>query len=69
MDEMTITGTSHIADAHNGTVTSYTVNPEDVGLTRADIEDIRGGADAEESASLVREVLGNTAGAALIWSC
>ncbi|WYD80268.1 MAG: anthranilate phosphoribosyltransferase [Candidatus Electrothrix gigas] len=65
MDEMTITGTSHIADAHNGTVTSYTVNPEDVGLTRADIEDIRGGADAEESASLVREVLGNTAGARL----
>jgi anthranilate phosphoribosyltransferase len=65
MDEMTITGTSHVADAHNGTVTSYTVNPEDVGLTRADIEDIRGGADAEESASLVREVLGNTAGARL----
>ncbi|MCI5190061.1 MAG: anthranilate phosphoribosyltransferase [Candidatus Electrothrix sp. AS4_5] len=65
MDEMTITGTSHIADAHNGTVASYTVNPEDVGLTRANIEDIQGGADAEESASLVREVLGNTAGARL----
>jgi anthranilate phosphoribosyltransferase len=65
MDEMTITGTSHVADAHDGTVESYTVNPEDVGLTRANIEDIQGGATAQESASLVREVLGNTPGARL----
>ncbi|MCW5212185.1 anthranilate phosphoribosyltransferase [Desulfobulbus sp. TB] len=65
MDEMTITGTSHVADAHNGTVESYIVNPEDVGLTRANIEDIQGGATAEEAASLVREVLGNTPGARL----
>ena len=65
MDEMTITGTSYVADAHNGTVESYTVTPEDVGLTRADIEDIQGGADARESASLVREVLGNTSGSRL----
>ncbi|MCI5149448.1 MAG: anthranilate phosphoribosyltransferase [Candidatus Electrothrix sp. MAN1_4] len=65
MDEMTITGTSHVADAHNGTVESYTVNPEDVGLPRANIEDILGGGDAEESASLVREVLSNTPSARL----
>ncbi len=65
MDEMTVTGTSYVADAHNGKVESYTVNPEDVGLTQANIEDIRGGATAEESASLVREVLGNTPGARL----
>jgi anthranilate phosphoribosyltransferase len=65
MDEMTITGTSHVADAHNGTVKSYTVNPEDVGLTQANLEDIRGGATAEESAALVREILSNTPGARL----
>uniref|UniRef100_UPI004056426A anthranilate phosphoribosyltransferase n=1 Tax=Candidatus Electrothrix sp. TaxID=2170559 RepID=UPI004056426A len=65
MDEMTITGTSHVADAHNGTVESYTVNPEDVGLPRANIEDIQGGATAQESAALIREVLGNTPGARL----
>jgi anthranilate phosphoribosyltransferase len=65
MDEMTVTGTSHVADAHDGRVESYTIEPEDVGLTRAGIEDIRGGATAEESAALVRAVLGNTPGARL----
>jgi len=63
MDEMTVTGTSHVADAHDGRVESYTVEPEDVGLKRAGINDIRGGATAAESATLVREVLGNTPGA------
>ncbi|MCI5222419.1 MAG: anthranilate phosphoribosyltransferase [Candidatus Electrothrix sp. AR4] len=65
MDEMTVTGTSYVADAHNDKVESYTVEPEDVGLNRAGIDDIQGGATAEESASLVREVLGNTPSARL----
>ncbi len=65
MDEITITGTSHIADAHNGQVTTYTVVPEDVSLLRATLEDIRGGATVEESAAMVRDVLGNTPGAKL----
>ncbi len=65
MDEMTVTGTSHVADAHDGKVENYTVEPEDVGLKRADLKDILGGATAEESAALVREVLGNTPGARL----
>ena len=63
MDEMTVTGTSYVADAHDGKVESYTVEPEDVELSRATIDDIRGGATAEESAALVREVLSNTPGA------
>lgn len=65
MDEMTITGTSHVADAHGGKVDTYTVEPEDVGLSRATIADIKGGETVQESAALVREVLGNTAGARL----
>ena len=65
MDEMTVTGISHVADAHDGKIESYTVNPEDVGLNRAEIEDIRGGATAQESATLVQEVLSNTPGARL----
>ena len=63
MDEMTITGTSHVADAHDGKVEIYTVDPEDVGLSRATIADIKGGETVQESAALVREVLGNTPGA------
>lgn len=63
MDEMTVTGTSYVADGHDGKVTTYTVEPEDVGLARADIAALRGGATAEESAVQVREVLNNTPGA------
>ena len=65
MDEMTITGTSHVADAYDGKVETYTVEPEDVGLTRATIADIKGGETVQESAAQVREVLGNTPGARL----
>jgi anthranilate phosphoribosyltransferase len=65
MDELTVTGTSHIADAHDGKVESYTVEPEDVGLARAAFDDIRGGKTAAESAEQVQAVLGNTPSAKL----
>ncbi len=62
LDEMTIAGTSYVADGHDGQVVTYTVEPEDVGLKRAPLETIRGGDTAEESAQQVREVLSGTAG-------
>jgi anthranilate phosphoribosyltransferase len=62
LDEMTICGTSHVADGHDGKVTTYTVEPEDVGLSRAGLEEIKGGATVEESASMVRAVLGGEEG-------
>lgn len=62
LDELTITGTSHVADGQNGRVSTYTISPEEVGLTRATIEEIRGGAGPAESALQVREVLGGVAG-------
>ncbi|HEB69493.1 MAG TPA: anthranilate phosphoribosyltransferase, partial [Desulfobulbus sp.] len=65
MDEMTITGTSHVAEADNGKLTTWTVEPEDVGLTRATLADISGGADVAEAASLVRSVLAGEPGARL----
>ena len=65
MDEMTVTGTSYVAEAQNGEVTTWTVEPEDIGLTRAAIEDIHGGADVVEAAALVRSVLAGTPGARL----
>jgi anthranilate phosphoribosyltransferase len=65
MDEMTVTGTSHVADGCNGKVSTYTVEPEDVGLTRASIADIRGGATVAEAAEQVRSVLRGEAGARL----
>ncbi|MCF6185954.1 MAG: anthranilate phosphoribosyltransferase [Desulfobulbaceae bacterium] len=65
MDEMTITGTSHVAEASNGEVTTWTVEPEDVGLTRGTLDDISGGADVTEAAALVRSVLTGEPGARL----
>ncbi|WP_456388136.1 anthranilate phosphoribosyltransferase [Desulfolithobacter sp.] len=63
MDEMTVTGTSYVADARDGEVTTYTVEPEHVGLGRHSVDDIRGGATVEESADQVRRILDGTPGA------
>lgn len=65
MDEMTVTGTSHVADGFNGKVSSYTIEPEDVGLPRASIADIQGGATVAEAAEQVRSVLRGESGARL----
>lgn len=65
LDEMSITGTSHVADGTDGRVTCYTVEPEDVGLTRGALEDIRGGTTPSEAALQVRAVLRGEPGAKL----
>ncbi|WP_310599005.1 anthranilate phosphoribosyltransferase [Desulfobulbus sp.] len=65
LDEMTVTGTTHLADGHLGTVTASTLTPEEVGLRTANMAAIRGGRNAAESAAQVRSVLGGEAGAKL----
>ncbi|WP_319585339.1 anthranilate phosphoribosyltransferase [uncultured Desulfobulbus sp.] len=62
LDEMTITGTTHIADGHQGKVTVSTLTPEEVGLQTADFAAIKGGKTAGESALQVRAVLGGEPG-------
>ncbi len=65
LDEMTVTGTSYVADGFNGKVSNYTIEPEDVGLTRASLADIKGGATALVAAQQVRSVLQGDPGAKL----
>lgn len=65
LDEMTITGATHIADGCNGQVTSSCIYPEDFGLQTARFETILGGKTASESAEQVRAVLGGEPGAKL----
>ena len=65
MDELTVTGKSHIADARDGRVESYTIEPEQVGLKRAEFAEIKGGKTAAESAEQVRAVLSGAPGAKL----
>jgi anthranilate phosphoribosyltransferase len=56
LDEITITGPTRIAEARDGTVRTYEVDPEEFGMKRATLADISGG-DTAENAAIVREVL------------
>jgi len=57
LDEITITGTTRVAEAREGSVRSYEVEPEEFGMKRASLQDISGG-DAAENAAIIRAVLG-----------
>jgi len=56
LDEITITGPTRIAEARDGTVRTYEVDPEEFGMERATLADISGG-DAAQNAGIIREVL------------
>jgi anthranilate phosphoribosyltransferase len=56
LDEITISGPTRVAEARDGSVRTYEVDPEEFGMRRADLEEISGG-DAADNAAIVREVL------------
>lgn len=56
LDEITITGTTRIAEAREGSVKSYEVEPEEFGVARASLQEIAGG-DAGENAAIIRAIL------------
>jgi anthranilate phosphoribosyltransferase len=56
LDEITITGPTRVAEARDGSVRTYEVDPEEFGIQRARLEDISGG-DAADNAAIVLEVL------------
>jgi anthranilate phosphoribosyltransferase len=56
LDEITISGPTRIAEARDGAVRTYEVDPEEFGMKRAALDDICGG-DAAENATIIREVL------------
>ena len=62
VDELTLTGDTEVADLANGEVRTYTVRPDDLGLSRARLGDLKGGATPEESAAILRDTLGGAAG-------
>ena len=65
IDEITVTGRTKVADYHNGEVTTYSISPEEVGLQRASLADIKGADTAEASAQQLRQVLEGQPGACL----
>jgi anthranilate phosphoribosyltransferase len=56
LDEITIAGPTRVAEARDGIVKTYEVDPEEFGIKRATLADISGG-DAAENAAIIREVL------------
>lgn len=61
LDELSTTGHSHIWEVSRGSVTEHDLNPLELGLPRASIDDLRGG-DPERNAQIVRETLGGALG-------
>lgn len=62
LDEISVTGPTRVSELRDGTVRDYRIQPEDFGIKRAAISDIRGG-DAKKNAAIVRDVLGGQPGA------
>jgi anthranilate phosphoribosyltransferase len=60
LDEMTTTGETSVAEHRDGQVRLFTVTPEAVGLKRAALADLTGGAPAENAAGLRRLLQGET---------
>jgi len=62
LDELTTTGHSHIWEVSRGSVKEHDLNPRDLGIPRASIDDLKGG-DAAHNADIVRRVMGGEHGA------
>jgi anthranilate phosphoribosyltransferase len=62
IDEITTTGETRIADVSGGEVRQYRVTPEELGVRRVTLADIRGGETAAASAEQLKSVLAGQKG-------
>ncbi len=63
MDEISISSATNVAELNNGEVKTYSIQPEDFGMSRADIEQIRA-TDSAHSLEIIKSVFNNTDGPA-----
>jgi anthranilate phosphoribosyltransferase len=56
LDEITLAGRTHVAEAQNGEVKTFEINPQEFGFDVGAIEHLRGG-DADANAEIVNAVL------------
>lgn len=62
LDEVTTTGPSQVWEVRDGTVTTWSLDPSELGIARATLEDITGGG-IEENVLIADAILGGAAGA------
>jgi anthranilate phosphoribosyltransferase len=63
LDEISLSGETRVAEVRNGTVRSYTVTPEDFGVSRAPLDAVAGG-DVAANARIIRGILAGERGPA-----
>ncbi|MBD3184514.1 anthranilate phosphoribosyltransferase [Candidatus Poribacteria bacterium] len=56
LDEITITDKTYVSEMADGEVNSYTIDPEDFGMSKAEISHLVGG-EAEENARITMDIL------------
>ncbi|GGC69553.1 anthranilate phosphoribosyltransferase [Chelatococcus reniformis] len=56
LDEITTTGPTQVVALDNGSISRFTITPEDIGLARARLDDLKGG-DPEHNALALKRVL------------
>ena len=61
LDEITLTGKTRVCELKDGRINSYTLSPEDFGLSRAGLDSLRGGT-VDENAALLRSILDGAPG-------
>ena len=63
LDEISIGAPTLVAELKDGVVSSYTIQPEDFGMTRANLSSIKA-SDAQDSLQIINNVFANTDGPA-----
>ena len=61
LDEVSTTGPTYVAELKNGTVTEFTISPEDIGLPTVTLDVLRGG-DGAHNALYLRALLDGETG-------
>jgi anthranilate phosphoribosyltransferase len=61
LDEISLSSPTQVSELKNGTVRTYTIQPEDFGFKRTPLSEIKGG-DPSENAIIIREVLNGKRG-------
>ncbi len=58
LDELTITGSSSVTALKNGEITGFEITPEDAGIERVSLEDLKGGTPETNAAALSEAISG-----------
>ena len=61
LDEITLAGKTRVCELTDGNITSYIIRPEDLGVSRASLDNLKGGT-AGENASRLRNILAGASG-------